>query len=745
MTGPYSCSGAVGTRQMMCFAAAPAIAWMLLPGAAAAQDARPADGAEEIVVTANRREQSLQDVSGSVSALGNAQLERRGIDNFENLTASVPGLTLNQAQKNRGVFNIRGIATNVNGGNAQDPVSVYINEAPVTDTFGAAVQPDLRLFDVDRVEVLRGPQGTLFGSGSLGGTIRILTRKPDAGRFEAAARVDLGTTRGGGMRQRYDTMLNVPIVADKLAIRAVGYYRDEEGWVRNTTLGTRNDSQDWGGRVALLWTPDADTSVRAEVIHQDSDPQDGDGWNPALGKFTSGSSVPEGRPANFTTYNLTLEHGIEGVANLISSTSYQKSRTGVFQDLGDALGVGISVIAGSAPWDSEFFTQEVRAVSNTSSPFQWVAGLFYIDRKSRVDFTILTPGISALLGVPVADDAFFVSDLMSSSKELAVYGDASYDLTDKLKISAGVRGFKTRVRYSEPDRRVFNFVTGSFDSSSFINKGRDSSLTWRAALSYKPDDDMLLYASVSKGFRIGQVNPNRGASAIDPSDVVIPEAYKPDFTLNYEVGIKSTMLDGKLTANLAAFYIDWSDIQVDAVRVSDFRSFIANAGKAHSMGLELDINVKPVAGLDLGLAATVQESKIDEIDALASFQSGVVKGDRLPGAIRFKISGSAQYGWDISPGWQAYLRVDAQHVGSSPNRFSNIAGAGIPSPFLAMNEAYENMNLSLGLLKGGWEFVAYVENLTDDGSFIINQGGFIPNSVNTLRPRTIGGRISFKF
>ncbi|WP_182911937.1 TonB-dependent receptor [Sphingomonas cavernae] len=733
---------------MTLFAAASAIAWTATPGAAQTTPApkdEPIEESKEIIVTATRRQESLQDVSGSVSALSNTQLERRGIDNFENLAPSIPGLTLNQAVKNRATFNIRGIATNVNGSNTQEPVSVYINDAPVTDTFAAAVQPDLRLFDVDRVEVLRGPQGTLFGSGSLGGTIRILTKRPDASKFEGAARIDLGVTEGGALRQRYDAMLNVPILDDQLAIRAVGYYRNEDGWVRNVTLGTRNDTVDWGGRVALLWAPGDDTSVRAEVIHQDSDPEDGDSWNPALGKFTSGAAISEGRPARFTTYNLTLEHDIEGVANLMSSTTYQQSHTGRFLDVGDLLGVGLPVLQQSSPWDSEFFTQEVRAVSNTDSPFQWVTGLFYIDRKTDINFLIRVPGLGALFGIPIPDDAFFVTDITTKSKELAIYADVSYQLTDKLKISAGARGFETKVSYSEPDRRVLNFATGGFDTVSFVNKGKDSSLTWRAALSYEPNDDTLLYASVSKGFRIGQVNANRGPSAIDPTDVVIPEAYKPDSTINYELGVKSTFADGRITANLAAFYIDWKDIQVDSVRVSDFLNFVANAGRAHSMGLELDINARPVDGLDLSLATTIQESEIDEIDPAASLQSGVVEGDRLPGGIKFKISGSAQYTWDLASDWQAYVRVDAQHVGSSTNNFSNTAGTNIPSPFFAMNEAYENVNASIGFLTEGWELVAYVENLTNDDSFIINQGGRFPNSVNTLRPRTFGGRATFKF
>ncbi|MGV3480369.1 MAG: TonB-dependent receptor, partial [Sphingobium sp.] len=279
----------------------------------------------EIVVTANRREETVQDVPSAVTAISEKEIQARGMDSFEGFARSVPGLTMNQGVKNRASFNIRGVATSLTGGNTQDPVAVYINETPVSDTFGAIVQPDLRLFDVERIEVLRGPQGTLFGSGSLGGTVRIITNKPDATAFEAAGRIDLGVTKGGAFRQRYDAMVNVPLVTDTLALRVVGYYRDEEGWVRNVRLGTRNDTVDWGGRIALRWTPSDALTVKAEVIHQDSDPEDADAWNPALGKFKRSSAIPEPRRNNLTNYNLALDYSFEDFATLTASTTYQQN------------------------------------------------------------------------------------------------------------------------------------------------------------------------------------------------------------------------------------------------------------------------------------------------------------------------------------------------------------------------------------------------------------------------------------
>ncbi|HEY8351756.1 MAG TPA: TonB-dependent receptor, partial [Sphingomonadales bacterium] len=553
---------------------AASVSFIALTGTAAA-----VESFEEIVVTATRRAESLQDVSASVSALTNFDLQRQGLDNFEGLARSIPGLTMTQPVKNRAVFNIRGIATTVTGSNTQDPVSVYVNDTPVTDTYGAIVQPDLRLFDIERVEVLRGPQGTLFGSGSLGGTVRIITNKPRADATEVAGRIDLGVSDGGAFRQRYDLMLNTPIIEDKLALRFVGYYRDEEGWVENVNLGTRNDTVDWGGRLAAQWTPNSDLTVRLEIIHQESDPEDGDGWNPAIGKFKSSSAIPLPRPSNLTNYSLTVDYGVDGFADLTSISTYQRSVSASLGDAGDAFGVGLPLLSLSDPWASKFYTQEFRIVSNTDSRFDWLFGAFFVDRETNVDFLLQVPGLRDWSGGTIPTDDYFVSRITTKSQELAGYGDFGYRFLDNWRISAGLRVFRTKVSYEEPDRRVLNFSTFEIDRSSLLNKGKDSDWTWRTALSYEPSEDAMLYGGVSKGYRIGQVNPNRGPSPIDPSDVVIPESYEPDETFNYEIGAKTSWFDGRLVANLALFWIDWKNIQIDASRLSDRRNFVANAGK----------------------------------------------------------------------------------------------------------------------------------------------------------------------
>lgn len=693
---------------------------------------------EEILVSANRREESLQDVSASVTAFSTADIQRKGFDSFSDFAGSVPGLTLNESVRNRGSFNIRGVALNVTGANTQDPVSIYINDTPVSDTFGAIVVPDLRLFDVERIEVLRGPQGTLFGSGSLGGTVRIITNKPDAAKTEAAARVDFGHTQGGALRQRYDAMVNVPLIDDQLAVRAVGYYRDEEGWVKNTILGTRNSSEDWGGRVSVSWTPNDAFSIRAEVIHQDSDPEDGDSWNPALGKFKKASHIATGRKAELTNYSLTAAYDFVDFATLSSITTYQESTTASLGDLGDLFGVGLPVISNSDPWESEFLVQELRLVSNTQSRLEWVAGAFFIDRETVVDYLLEVPGLDALLGGVIGSDAYFASPITTSSQEIAVYGDLTFKLTDALKVNAGLRKFRTEASYSEPNRNVLNFATFTYVNTSFKNEGEDSDYTWRAGLSYDLGDDAMVYGSVSKGFRVGQVNPNNGPSFVDPSDIVIPEAYTADSTINYELGAKTSWLDRRLVANLAVYYIDWSDIQIDGQRLSDRRTFITNAGAATSQGVELELSARPTRALTLYTTLTFQDAEVTDVPT--NIIVPAAEGDVLPGLVDFKFTGGFEYRWDLGVN-QLYVRADGQYIESSPN---GLRGNGT-NPDYAINESYENVDAAIGVVTRWGEVALYGENLTNNDAYILNQGTASINPINTLRPRTAGLRVNVKF
>jgi outer membrane receptor protein involved in Fe transport len=533
-------------------------------------------------------------------------------------------------------------------------------------------------------------------------------------------------------------MVNAPLISDRLAVRAVGYYRDEEGWVKNTILGTKNSSEDWGGRVSMLWMPNDAFSLKAEVIHQDSDPEDGDSWNPALGKFKKASTIAEGRKAELSNYSLTAAYDLVDFATISSITTYQESKTAVTGDAGDLLGLGLPLVRDSDPWTSNFFVQELRLVSNTQSRLEWVAGAFFIDRKSDIDFLIELPGLDALLGGALGSDVFFASPIATTSQELAVYGDITFKLTDALKLNAGLRKFRTEASYAELHRNALDFATFTYVDTSFQNEGDDSDYTWRAGLSYDLTDSAMVYGNVSKGYRVGQVNPNNGPSLVDPSDVVIPEVYAADSTINYELGAKTSWLDRRLVANVAVYYIDWRDIQLDGARLSDQRTFITNAGAAESQGVELELSARPTSGLTLYTTLTFQDAKVTDVPI--NIIVPAAKNDVLPGLVDFKFSGGFEYRWDLGVN-QLYVRADGQYIESSPN---GLRGNGT-NPAYAINESYENVDAAIGLVTRWGEVALYGENLSNNDAYILNQGtGFI-NPINTLRPRTAGLRVNVKY
>ncbi|MEQ8514857.1 MAG: TonB-dependent receptor [Chromatocurvus sp.] len=694
---------------------------------------------EEVLVTASRRAQRAGSTPIGLSVLSDPDLERRGVDKFEDFGRILPGVMLFQANRNRGVFAIRGIATNIFGSNSQDPVSVYLNETPLVDSFGAVVQPDLRLFDIDRVEILRGPQGTLFGSGALGGTVRIITNKPDAAMQEALARIDLGYTRASGWRQRYDGMVNLPLVKDELALRLVGYYRDEAGWVKNIALGTDNRTRDRGGRAALRWQPEDRLTLTLELIHQDSQPEDGDSWDPSVGRFLKSSLIAEGRPSTLDNYHLAIDYNIPGIASLLSATSYQKSATAVYTQGTGLAGLDVPVFAEHDPWRTRFFTQEFRLVGDHPERVDWVAGAAFVDRSSLVRFNVRLPGLARELAQALPSETLISSVIRQQSRELAVFGDLGYQASERWRLFGGARLFDTQVHYREPRRQVLDLERLALQESSLANDNTDSGVTWRAGLSFSPDDNSMLYASVSKGYRIGQVNPNQAAAGNSAPGEEIPESYEPDTTLNYEVGLKSGWFNQRLLLNLAAYRIDWDNIQIDVSRPSDGLSFITNAGRAVSQGLELELASKPLPGVSADLAVTLQDTSIRSIDLGEGLRAGARGGDTLPGSADFTIAGSLQYEWFTGAGRQLYARLDAQYVGASPAWFSGTAAAsGAP---IARNAAYTNVDFRVGLTARRWQLGFYIENLTSNEDQLLRNYFAGGSRVNTLRPRTIGTRL----
>ena len=715
----------------------------------------------DIIVTATRRNERLQDVPLSVTAFDQAELTKRGIVGFEGLARDTPGIVLNKQSANFNNFTARGIATNSYGANLQSSVAVYIDELPISVT-GNATLIDPSLFDVERVEFLRGPQGTLFGSGSLSGALRILNRNPDLEKVDGAFLLDFAQTQSDSFRSRANAMVNIPLVNGKLGLRVVGFYRYEEGYLDNVGTGLHNANtlRDGGGRAILLWKPNDRLSARFLFSHEDSTPEDSSLTQPSLGRNKRNSFRPDLFTAKLTNYNATIEYQFDG-AKLSSSSTYSSYNQQFGADISATLG-GAVPLSVEATGRQRTFVEEARLISDSGGKWDWIIGGFYLNRELRATTFLRTSpafliarNISGARGP--AGDAFQENAFRTKSHELAGFGELTYHFSDKLWATGGIR-------YGRTDSQT-SYVPGGFSAPTFLLQAlfgipgqlaiiptpvsstpevRGTRPSFKGSVSFKPTTSLTTYATVSTGFRAPIYNANAGLlSPINPNDLAIPTGASSDNLINYEIGLKGRFLDGKLLTNLAAYYIDWDNIQVQGNRVSDAAQFTSNIGHAVSKGIEFEIVAKPIAALTLGASGSYNDAKVTQLSASEAAISGAVKGARLTSP-HFQGSAYAQLNFKLA-GAPGFFNATIQHVGSYPNSFPFTAGRpGVPNPGYGFTNAYENVNLSLGAMFGSLSATIYAENLLDDHSVTyLHPEAILSSRVGTLRPRTVGIRLGY--
>jgi iron complex outermembrane receptor protein len=713
---------------------------------------------EEIIVTATRRSERLQDVPLSITAFSQEDLTAKGIVGYEGLARETPGVVLNRPTANFNNFTARGIATNGYGANLQNTVAIYIDELPIS-SIGNTTVIDPNLFDVERIEFLRGPQGTLFGSGSLSGAVRILTKSPEMNSFDANVLVDTGVTDGGSLRQRYNGMVNVPLVEDQLALRVVGFYRDEEGYLDNIGTGVKNSNTliDWGGRGILLWQPLDRMSVRLLASYEHSKPEDSSLIDPTLGKRKRNSDRPDLFVGELSTFNATIEYQFDG-ALLTSSSTYSTFDQKFFVDLAGTFG-GLIAFGLDAYGYQDTFVEELRIASEPGGRFDWVIGGFFLDRRHDVDyFYRSSPEYLAARGITGLPDEYYQRQYTHLiSHEIAGFGELTYRLTDRFWLTGGMR-------YGRLDARAY--VEGGYNSNylaAALNpffsgdltvvaidpavgvKAKESGPSYKLSASFQPMPELTTYATYSTGFRAPVVNGFAGLpSLVDPNDLVIPNGADTDKIKNYELGAKGTWFGGRVTTNFALYLIDWSDIQVQANRVSDSVQFATNIGEARSKGFEFEITALPVRDLQIGLSGSFNRAHVTKLSAQEAAISGAVPDARLS-APKFQGAAYLSYGFDVTASTRGFFSAAFQHVDSFPSSFPRVPGnPALILPTYGYTDSYNNVNLTLGAKIGQLTLTSYVENLLNDDSITyIHPEAFLANRFGTMRPRTVGLRINY--
>ena len=712
---------------------------------------------ETIIVTATRREQSIQDVPLSISAYDPKELTEKGIVGYDGLALETPGVVLNKASANFNNFTARGISTNGYGAGLQSTVAIYIDEVPISAN-GNSTIIDPNLFDVERVEFLRGPQGTLFGSGSLAGAVRILNKEPELDAFDYSLVVDLGDTDSGSLRQRYNGMVNIPLVEDKVALRLVGFHRDEEGYLDNVGTGVENSNTlvGTGGRAILAAQITDRLDIKLLSAYEESKPEDSFLTSPRFGDKKRISDRPDRFTAELVNHNLTADYQFDG-AILTSSSSFTTFDQEFYVDLAGTFQQAIPFALDADGYD-DVFVEELRLVSTDGDRFDWVVGGFYFDKRRHVDFNYRSSNEflaqRGLTGLPNEYYARFknYTDIL----EIAGFGELTYNISDTLSLTGGLRYGSVEVQTTtESGGYQSNYLTAAlvgltgpltvFDVPAGVGeKAEESGFSYKASLSYRPSSNLTAYATYATGFRNPVVNARAGqGSLVDANDIIIPQGADSDELRSYEIGLKGNWLDGNLHANVAAYYIDWSNIQVQANRVSDSVQFATNIGQAESKGIEFEVGMTPMSGLFLGVNGSFNNAEVSRLSGEEAAISGAVLGSRLA-APKFQGSAFMKYTFDFGANHEGFVNASIQHVGSYPSQFPNLPGnPTVQSPTYDTTDSYELVNFSFGASFGDLTISAYVENAFDDDSITyVHPEQFIDSRYGIVRPRTIGIRLS---
>jgi iron complex outermembrane receptor protein len=700
------------------------------------------------------------------------------VSGIVDLARNVTSLTIADLGPGQSQMAIRGISSGQvirDQPGVKEQVGVYLDESPISV---ALFTPDLELFDLQRFEVLRGPQGTLFGAGSTAGTLRYITQEPKLGKYEGAAEASLSSVTDGGTGGAVRGAVNIPM-GETAAARLVGYYNRIPGFIDAIQPGGAikkdvNQGDRSGGRVALLFKPNEQLSITPRIVYQklttDGYPRM-DAFNILANPFTTTepkvtigdlqqyTQQREGIDDDFKLGDLKVDYDF-GPVTLTSVSSYTDRKVTVLRDATQLTG-SVTFDVGGTPAEVRItsplydrtklkvFSQELRLASNGSDTLQWVAGAFYQDVDRKYGQSLPTPGydaitrrlfnvVSSQLNAP--PDTPFYSDLSYKLKQYAVFGEATFHANDQWAFTEGVRWYKF------DEKRVLNF--GGFFADPTPPGGVPGSTTSngvspRLIVSYKASADMQFTAQLARGFRLGGINDPINKPLCSPDDLVTfggADRWQDETAWNSELGAKMRFADRRVTFNVAAFYDEIKNLQATVTAGTCSSRIIYNVPKAHSEGLEAELFARPNANWDFGVSATWVQHELDSSVVSVSpagavtVIGGLAKGAQLPTSPEFQAVASVGYTMPFGADRSLFANLTWQHNGSSFSQFENntanfgaiggppgsarIIRFGAPTftslTFDSELDSYNIGNLRVGVRNQRWEVAGFVSNLTDE-------------------------------
>ena len=698
----------------------------------------------EIVVTAQKREQRLIDVPQSVSVVSSDLLQQTHSQRLDDFFNRVPSASINEAQAGRARIILRGINT----GGFGATVATYVDETPFGSATalanGGTLTPDVDPSEIDRVEVLRGPQGTLYGANSLGGLIKYVTIAPSTDAVHASAEGGVESIDHGGTGWSGRAALNLP-VSGTLAVRGSGFYRKDAGWIDDPNHGRNvNDDREYGGKFSALWKPTSALTLRGTALLQNID---SNGFNtfdadpvtlaPTIGRYDHDHIVSTPNNVRYRVYNGTGTYDF-GPVTLLSSTSWGNLRQKEVQDVSSILAVQLglplgTVIPGSIPEtvNQKRFTQEVRLSSATHGFLDWTLGGFYTHERNGI-FQSLNENQPN--GNPLPGGVLETVVFPSSYREIAGFANATLHFSSRFDLTLGGRYSHNKQR---SDEQAF---IGGVLAADFPGRSSDNVFTYSVAPSFKPNEDTTIYARVARGYRPG--GPNVLPPATPPG---VPRSFSPDTTTNYEVGVKSELLDRKLSLELTGFYIDWRKIQL-ASTVEGF-GLNVNGGKARSKGIELSAVLTPTKGLTFSANGAYIDAYLrQDVPAL-----GASSGDHLPYTAHFAGTLAADYQRPLTDRINGTAGVSWRYTGHRPSAFASPTdlALGLPHGPYRLG-AFSQVDAHAGVTFGAFRLDAFVRNLTNSrGVLDVDAFGSSSNpgaiAVAIVRPRSVGATFGFSY
>jgi iron complex outermembrane receptor protein len=770
----------------------------LQTGLAQTQNASPAsvtraDALQEVVVTATRREERLHDVPESIAVLSGADLAIQGITSVDQYSSAVPGLSFNRAGFGdragldltvRGISNTR--LADTTAGTGALTTGFYIDDV--------AVQPvDVYLYDLDRMEVLKGPQGTLFGQASMGGTVRLITTKPDLRAFRSSVELSGSLTRNGAPSSSEKAMLNLPIIEDQLAARLVVYNDQQGGWIKwdpaslnpgavkgpnpalppgfpdqvtnKRMIEDVNDQKIRGGRLTLRYTPTAQLTITPIYIYQKKDQAFSDFIDRNLNEgYVTQNFSAEPRTEEFSELALAVDYDFP-FARLTSVTArfdrdYRWTQD-TTQFISDIFGQTPSAgIPGIAFLDFDFRTkivsQELRLTSKSNRWFDWVVGAAYFDEHRPDDVLWLAPNHNSLTApanqIPGGDQGLvYANAIREKSTDSSVFADLTLKLFDeRLQLSAGARHFKdefsgTNISTGALIGAVGNSVTGEPE------QGSESGTTPRFSIKYAFTPDVMAYAATAKGFRAGgpgasTVQTPECADALAKAGVTPGQPFHSDGIISYELGTKTAWMSRSLSINADVFYIDWSNLQTNVLlnfyNVGCANVATANAGKAFSKGAEFSLAFSPIERLSLTAAATYTDAKLGRQPAGSTIGQ---EGQPLQNAPEWQGTLAVQFDFSLlHDNYRSFLRGDISYYGW---QWTNQTEESNPF-FYAPARALVNFRYAFRPPDGAWSAELFINNALNREQQFGAQAFFGEPRTNQAlvgQPRTVGLLLRHQF